>query len=280
MTKRIRTTLIAALGVSLAGAGAVSHAPAFAQQAAAKGPDKTAAPAKKANLDAKAEERLRAMSGYLSGLSALSYRAQTSTEVVLQSGQKLEILADSTLTARRPDRVRIDRQGELATLTLQYDGKNLSLFDQRTKFYAQAAAPPNLEGTIDFLEDKLDVELPAADLLRKDPYAAITDDVTEGRWVGEATLADRKCDHLAFRGREIDSQLWIEQGDKPLPRRYVITSKKVTGTPEYSVEFRDWNVDPKPSDSLFEFTPPPGATKIQFLALKEQRKAGSKEKKK
>ena len=62
----------------------------------------------------------------------------------------------------------------------------------------------------------------------------------------------------------MDWQIWIEDGPKPVPRRFTITSKKIEGTPEFVVELSDWDTDPDFTDEVFEFTPPRGAQKIEF----------------
>ena len=49
-----------------------------------------------------------------------------------------------------------------------------------------------------------------------------------------------ECDHLAFRNLETDWQIWIERGERPLPRKYVITSKTVATAPQYTLRLRDW----------------------------------------
>ena len=63
-------------------------------------------------------------------------------------------------------------------------------------------------------------------------------------------------------------QLWIAQGDQPLPRRLVLTYKKAEGQPQFWAQFSDWNLSPEVPDSLFVFTPPEGAAKIAFAARK------------
>ena len=49
-----------------------------------------------------------------------------------------------------------------------------------------------------------------------------------------------ECDFLAFRKDEVDFQIWIAQGDKPYPCKFVVTSRMVTDGPAYGVEFRNW----------------------------------------
>jgi hypothetical protein len=71
--------------------------------------------------------------------------------------------------------------------------------------------------------------------------------------------------HLAFRGKEVDWQLWVTDGEKPLPLKYVITSKWVAASPEYSIEFKNWNTAPSLEDSAFVFTPPKDAKRLDAL---------------
>jgi len=53
-------------------------------------------------------------------------------------------------------------------------------------------------------------------------------------------IGGKECDHFAFRKEDIDWQIWIAQGDRPYPCRYVITSKQVDQSPQYSVQIKDW----------------------------------------
>ena len=60
----------------------------------------------------------------------------------------------------------------------------------------------------------------------------------EGSW--ERRDQRTECDHLAFRAKETDWQIWIAQGQNPYPCRYVITSKGVDQAPQFTLEIRDW----------------------------------------
>ena len=51
-------------------------------------------------------------------------------------------------------------------------------------------------------------------------------------------------------------------GDKPLPLRYVITTKSMSGAPEYTLQLRNWNVKPQINAARFVFTPPQGAKQL------------------
>ena len=78
-----------------------------------------------------------------------------------------------------------------------------------------------------------------------------------------------ECEHLAFRTPEVDWQLWVEVGPRPIPRKYVITSKTVTGAPQYTVRVKEWRTDAPTGGSLFTFRPPQGSIKVAAEALKQ-----------
>jgi len=49
--------------------------------------------------------------------------------------------------------------------------------------------------------------------------------------------------------------------------RYIITTKWVTGAPQYTARLRNWDVGPRIDDSVFVFTPPAGAREIEGLRV-------------
>ena len=96
---------------------------------------------------------------------------------------------------------------------------------------AVEAAEPVVEEAVEELRASTGLDAPGADLLASDPYAALTDGVTQGDVVGSAFIGGVESDHLAFRTDIVDWQIWIAQGEHPYPCRYVITSKGVDQGP-------------------------------------------------
>jgi len=218
-----------------------------------------------AKIDPKADAELRKMSDYLAGLQSFRVQADSTDEVVLKSGQKIEQIASSRVEVKRPDKLRSERVGPVADVTFRYDGKQFSIEGHRMPYYATAPAPAKIDDAIDEARDKFGLEAPGADLIYAQPYEILTEDVTAGTYVGLEPVGGVMAHHLAFQGNEVDWQIWIQDGDKPLPLRYVITSKKVPGQPEFTVQLSKWEPDAKLADSEFAFKPKPGTTKIQLL---------------
>src|SRR5262249_15211472 len=141
--------------------------------------------------------------------------------------------------------------------------RRITIFGKRMNLYASTPAPNNLDDAIDFAREELKLEAPAADLLYADPYKVMMEDVVSGKYIAKEPIGNQMCDHLAFRGNHTDWQIWVS--DASLPCRYVITTKDVKGMPDFSVTFANWKMSPTFPDSEFEFTPPAGATQIEFL---------------
>jgi hypothetical protein len=52
-----------------------------------------------------------------------------------------------------------------------------------------------------------------------------------------------------------------------VPRKFVITSKAVTGGPQYTMLITDWKGDATISPDAFTFKAPDGAKKVEFDGL-------------
>src|SRR4029434_7006824 len=71
----------------------------------------------------------------------------------------------------------------------------------------------------------LDMRLPLADWLDSQFAKTLPERVRAAIYVEPSQIVGVPCDHLALRGDEADLQLWVAQGNQPLPRRLVITYK-------------------------------------------------------
>jgi len=92
-------------------------------------------------------------------------------------------------------------------------------------------------------------------------------EVTLAVVVGKAVIGGVKCDHLLFSRPGVDFQVWVADGGKPLPYKYVVTD---TGTPmrlSITTVISDWNIKPSVADTRFTFVPPQGVKQIVFMPL-------------
>jgi hypothetical protein len=220
-----------------------------------------------AEIDPQAEKLLRAATDYLAGQKQFRVLARSTIEVVLTSGQKLQYDSAATLLVQRPNKLRAERRGDLVDQLFYYNGKSLTLYNPGEKYYATVAAPGTLEEMLDYARESLDIVAPAGDLVYTNAFQILMDNVTSGFVVGKAVVEGVRCDHLAFRTEHTDWQIWVQEGNQPLPRKFVITTKDVAGEPQFAVVMTKWDLAPKIAGRMFDFTPPKGAMKVDFLPL-------------
>jgi hypothetical protein len=223
--------------------------------------------AQSSEVDARADQLLRQMSDYLAGLKQFSVQTENSLEVLLRSGEKIQYDTPAELIMQRPDKLKAERTGDIVNQEFYYDGKTLSLYQKDSNYFASVEAPDTIDATIDFARDYLGVYAPGSDLIYANPYAILTESAVSGSYVGESVVDGTRCHHLAFRNDEVDWQIWIAAGDKPLPRKFVVTSKWMTGAPQFTLVTRNWNLSPKITDKTFSFVPPKEAKQIDFVVL-------------
>ncbi|MBY5345051.1 DUF2092 domain-containing protein [Rhizobium leguminosarum bv. viciae] len=205
---------------------------------------------------------LKAMSDYMAAQTAISFSYDTSLEVVTKDHQKLLLASSGAVELSRPDKLHANRHGGFADVEMTFDGKTLTLLGKDTNLYAQSDIPGTVDHLVDELRDTYHRPVPGADLLLSNVYEELMRDVVDVKDLGSGVIGGMECDHLAFRAKEVDWQIWIAQGERPYPCRYVITSKEVDQGPQYSVQIRDWKAGNEVAAGDFAFENKTGAKKV------------------
>ena len=217
-------------------------------------------------IEPDADTMLRAMTTSLAALKSFSFDYDVDDEIINNAGQKIQFSASGAAIISRPGKLFITRKGPYADAEITFDGKTVSLYGKALNVYAQIESPgPTIDEAVEELRMATGLDAAGADLLSANPYAALMSEVQEGSVVGTANISGIECDHLAFRSDAVDWQIWIEQGERRLPMKYVITTKWVTGAPQYTVRFAKWNVAPQIDAKMFRFTAPDGAKKLDGI---------------
>jgi hypothetical protein len=215
-------------------------------------------------IDPKADAALHQMSDYLSHLKSLRVETTIVDEKITTDGAKIQELKESKIAVQRPGELRVDRFGPNGHSVFRDDGKVFSLYNADKNAYATAPAPANLDAAIDEARDRLHIDAPGGDLLVSDPYAALTEGLKVGRYIGLEPVGQAKAHHIAVTKADVDYQLWIQDGPQPVPLRYVITSKDMTGQPQFTIDFRNWEPNASLSADTFAFTQPAGAKRVDL----------------
>jgi len=216
-------------------------------------------------ISPQAVELLRTSTDFLAQQERFSLDTVSSIDFVLASGQKLQFDHTTRVLVQRPNQMRAERTGELVDQVLYYDGKSLTLHNPAENAYATVSAPNTLEAMLEFAGRELGIVAPAADLLYTNAFDILMQDVTSGMVVGKSAVAGTRCDHLAFRAPHVDWQIWIEEGDRPLMCKLVITTTDMLNAPQFTVIATDWNLDPGIAPETFVFSPQADTRQVGFL---------------
>jgi hypothetical protein len=212
---------------------------------------------------------LKAMTDYVTSQKVISVTYDSDIEVITNDLQKIQFASSGQMLLSRPDKIRASRTGGYADVDLVFDGKTLSVLGKNLNAFAQTESPGSIDQLVARLRNELGVAVPGADLLLSKAYDDLMTDVLDAKHIGRGVIDGIECDHLAFRNADVDWQLWVEIGDRPIPRKYVITSKAVTGGPQYTLRIKDWKTDAPVAADAFTFKPPADAKKVEFAALSD-----------
>jgi hypothetical protein len=212
---------------------------------------------------------LKAMSEYLANETSFSLAFDSDIEVMTSELQKIQFTSSGRVLLSRPDKIRVTRTGGYTDVELVSDGRTVTLLGKTLNAFAQADAPGSIDQLVDQLRDRYNVAMPGADLLLSRVYDELMAAVSDAKHIGLGVVDGVDCEHLAFRSAEVDWQLWVEVGPRPIPRKYVITSKAVTGAPQYTLRIKEWRTEPSLAADSFVFKPPADARKVEFVTLRE-----------
>jgi hypothetical protein len=244
---------------------ALAFAPLTGAREPAAGPPSSPPPR---NVEARAEQELKKMSGFLAGLPRFALEAEETFDEIPDGQLRRQLTNVRRVAVERPNHVAADATGDTLNRASWYDGRTVTVLDKEHNVYATIEVQGTIDATFDKLEDEYGVVLPLADLLYSDPYAVLMAGVTYGRYLGIHQAAGVACHHLAFSQATIEWQIWIDASDKPLPRKVVISYVREPGEPQYSAVIRRWSLESRAPAGLFTFEAPEGAQKIDPQAMK------------
>ena len=220
------------------------------------------------NWDADAVEVLKKMDAYTASMKQFQITAESYYDARLD---ELTVVSNPSATV-----LTVDRTGSMHSMhSATNDGLHtseiylhkgvLTLYSNKHNFYSRAEVPEDLEVALLFALEEFDVETPLLDFLILSSLDSLVSNDESVRYLTDKSpIRGVDCHHIIISGPHVDLQVWIEEGDRPIPRRTLMTIKTVHGLPRHDV-FIDWPAELDPDASTFEFEPPDGALEIEFI---------------
>ncbi|MGK7916462.1 MAG: DUF2092 domain-containing protein [Prochloraceae cyanobacterium] len=210
---------------------------------------------------------LRSMSNYVGSLPAFSVEVDIDVELIDKDGQKLQLTSLGKIMMERPSKFYFSRRNFFSDVELFFDGTTVTINGKKANAYFQFKSPGIIDEALTNFSLETSLDMPASDLFYTNTYKSLLMGVKSASYYGTTYVNGVECHHLAFRKDEVDWQLWVQAGDAPLPMKYIITSKWVTGAPQYSIRLRNWDTSPQIAPGQFEFVPPQGAKRLKTIPV-------------
>lgn len=254
----IKPYLLATALVALALPAAAMAQTAAAADAKAKADMSAAAEA----LQPEAKAALEKMGAYLRTLTSFEVVAEGYSEEVLDNGEKITFPGKLTYQVALPNKLFAETTSDRKQRRMYFNGEKVAVFAPRVNYYADFPFKGSVVEMMAVAEDKYGLDFPLQDLFLWGK--AGTPLPTSGFYVGPEKVGDTKVDHYAFRQEGVDWQIWIAQGDKPLPLRLVMTNTNDPARPQYGGRL-SWQPDLTFNTDRFTFVPNEKATRIAIL---------------
>lgn len=213
---------------------------------------------------------LKSMSEFIGRQEAYRISGQASSDAWLEDGLVISNTAEIDLAYREPASMHFTHLGSAGLEVLNIDAGQLLYFDSSTAYYATAETPKGIGQALDFAFEELRIDLPLMDLVRADAFGRMVDAGDSVLYLtDQARVGGMLCHQVVIRTGELDIQLWVQQGNQPLPLRVMFTDKWLQGSPRFVADMR-WELNPEFERDAFDYAPPEGAERIEFLRAEEE----------
>ena len=206
-------------------------------------------------VDARAEQVLREVSNYLAGLERFAVHGLIVEDDWLDTGQMVELGQSVDLAVRRPDKLIVEINDNVHR-RLTFNGSQVTLMDYTFNTYAQAPVSGTIDDALSVLADRFGIVIPMSDLALGNLHSELVPMVETGTYVGLQIIDGVGYHHIAFTQTNIDWQLWVKSGPRPVPSRLVITYKNEEGSPRFMANLKEWDTATALPDEIFHFAPP------------------------
>lgn len=215
-------------------------------------------------IDSTALLILERMSSVITELNSCRLKAHASFDDYVSGLGLIKHTEDADMVMRGPNKMYLSLTGQGGQRTYLYNGKTLSYYSFSNNRYAIIPAPKTILGMADSIYSKLGIDLTAIDFFFPDFVDVLKQNSSFITMLGQVTLNGKPCFQIAGAMDSISYQIWITNDPFFLPVKGVIVYTSKAMNPQFEVDY-DWELNQIYPDAIFEFTPPPGATRMKMI---------------
>jgi hypothetical protein len=218
--------------------------------------------------DTAAIQILDKMSTLFGELNSVGFKTQVSKDVTFANNFFIKEFTSSQVKITGPNKFAIKIVGEQKEDKYSYNGSQVAYYSFTNNIYTIADAPDNLIETFDWLYNDFGIEVTSADVLYPSFSKDIVSDMDYIQFLGQTTVNGQRVFHIGCSNDSVTIQLWISNDLYFLPVKTLITYLGDPYAYQHEVDFSDWEFNQTYPNSIFDFTPPPGARQITWLNQK------------
>jgi hypothetical protein len=205
----------------------------------------------KSVLEPKAVDLLKASCSRLAAAKAMSFTVVISYESPSRLGPPLIYTTRAEVTMQRPDKLRVITSGDGSVSEFYYNGKTMTGFAPAENLVAVAEAPPTIDAMVHAAYDLAAIYFPFAPMIAADPYAIISEGLTQAFYIGQSrVIGGTTTDMAGIVNKWVFEQIWIGAEDK-LPRMARAIFHGDPAGLRHQIEFSNWQLDPDiPADAF------------------------------
>lgn len=205
---------------------------------------------------ARGREIVEKMSAKLGGAKEFSVTTVEARQEVKPDGSSAPVnLTRHTTLRRGPDRLYSTVDGDRHN-EVWYDGIGLTVVVHNDKIFGQARMPETLDKTLDSIHERYGVPVPVADYIYTNPAKALLADTTTGGWAGRETVDGVAADHVAFKDKGVNWDIWIPSQGDPVPLKASAQFEENPRLKKIDLAFKEWNFAPTIAEDRFKPTVP------------------------
>jgi len=219
------------------------------------------------NIDPQAAEILQNMSYFLGSKDLYTFKAEIMFDQLVNSNRKIQYSAEEKVYIKKNGNFTIENISDLGGYKLWFEAGKTTILELPTNLFSTATLPATIDQALKKLKEEYNFTPALSDLLFINTFRALTANVQSGSYFGTSKVFGVRCDHLAFVQQNIDWQIWVESGKRPIPRKLVITYKNLPGAPQFIAILRDWVIGKPITNFAFKADIPKLSQKAEMAEI-------------
>ena len=197
---------------------------------------------------------------YLGKLPQFSIDAVTTNDDEFQGKMLVTYTHWVHIDLQRPGRLHVAVNGDLKERSFYLKDGRFTMHDEVLDYYGTLQLPQNIDAALDTLFEQYDIKTALANVLYSDLYKRIPPK-QKGYYFGLSDVDDVVCHHIGFANEVQEIQFWIEKGERPLIRKFIVIDKTEALLPRSGSVLR-WDLTPHLDEKIFDFIPTKNAIEI------------------